>query len=154
MKEWILIFIFLGLLIYLFMYLLKLKGEVEDRAMALFNEWKEREEKNIKESAIQHSLSTIIGKVGEHIAPVVIFANYGINPKDLRFLGTPVDYIGFKGLSDGELEEILFIEVKSGKTKNLTERERQIKDIVEARKVKWVFIHLPEEIEKLRQTLF
>ncbi len=31
--------------------------------------------------------STVLGKVGEHLAPLLIFQNYDINPKDLRFMG-------------------------------------------------------------------
>lgn len=122
----------------------------ENKARELFSQWKVEAEEAIREDAIKRSLSTIIGKVGEHIAPIVIFSNYGINPKDLRFIGTPVDYVAFKGLSEGKLEEIFFIEVKSGKTYLLTEREKQIKEAVEIKKVKWLLIHLPSEIERLR----
>ncbi len=44
---------------------------------------------------------TILGKIAEHIVPFIIMSRLGINPRDLRFLGTPVDYIAFKGLSEG-----------------------------------------------------
>ena len=121
--------------------------------MELFNLWKVKEEQAIREDAIRRSLSTIIGRVGEHIAPVLVFSNYGINPKDLRFIGTPIDYIGFKGLSDGKLEEIVFLEVKSGKTERLTEREKQVKEIIDSKKVRWVFVHLPKEMEKFKETI-
>ena len=151
--EWALIFTLLGLLVLIFIQYSRLKGKVEDRAMELFNEWKTKEEKAIREDAIKHSLATIIGKVGEQIAPVVIFSNYGINPKDLRYLGTPIDYIGFKGLSEGELQEVVFIEVKSGKTALLTKNEKQVKEAVENGKVRWIFIHLPSELERFRKEM-
>ena len=153
MFEWILIFLLLIILIALFINYSRLKGAVESRAMELFNVWKAKEEQAIREDAIRRSLSTIIGRVGEHIAPVVVFSNYGINPKDLRFIGTPIDYIGFKGLSDGKLEEIVFLEVKSGKTERLTEREKQVKEIIDSKKVRWLFIHLPKEMEKFKETI-
>ena len=50
--------------------------------------------------------------VREQLAPLLIFSSYGI---DLRFVGTPIDFIAFKGLSSGRLEEVVFIEVKSGR---------------------------------------
>lgn len=120
----------------------------KEKARILFENWRKNEEKRIREDAIKRSIHTIIGKVGEHLAPLIIFSNYGINPKDLRFIGTPVDFIAFKGLSTGTPEEIIFIEVKSGKTTTLTEKERIIKRLIENKKVKWLLIHLPREFEK------
>ncbi len=92
---------------------------------------------------------TILGKIAEHIAPLIIMTRLGINPKDLRFLGTPVDYIAFKGLNDGNSQEIIFIEVKSGKSSSLSPRERAIKRLVEERKVRWVTLSLQEELEHI-----
>ena len=125
------------------------ESKAEEKAKILFQQWKENEEKRIREDAIKRSTSTILGKVGEHLTPLIIFQNYGIKPKDFRFLGTPIDFIAFKGLSDGKPEEIIFIEVKSGSSKTLSNNERKIKKLIEAGKVKWMFIHLPREIEKL-----
>ena len=79
----------------------------------MLEKWKMKEEAKIREEAIRRA--AIVGKVGEHLAPLIIFPNYGINPKDIRFIGTPIDFIVFKGLSDGKPEKIMFIEVKSGK---------------------------------------
>jgi predicted Holliday junction resolvase-like endonuclease len=127
-----------------------LQGQVEVKAQLLLNEWKEKEEERIREDAIKRSMHTIIGKVGEHLAPIIIFSKYGINPKDFRFIGTPVDFVAFKGLSEGSLTEIYFFEIKSGETKVLTEREKQIKDAIEAKRVRWELIHLPSEIDNLK----
>jgi len=176
MFEWLLIFILLFTIIILFAKYSRLKGEVErrareifekwrseelnalrreyerrseEKARILFEQWRESEEKRIREDAVKRSISTILGKVGEHLAPLIIFSNYGIKPKDLRFLGTPVDFIAFKGLSDGDPKEILFIEVKSGSSTSLTDKERKVKKLIESGKVKWMLIHLPKEIEKL-----
>jgi len=153
MFEWILIFILLAAVLILFYCYSRLKGQVEGKANQLLNEWKEREEKVIREDAVRRSTSTIIGKVGEHLAPMIIFQKYGVNPKDFRFIGTPVDFIAFKGLSEGTLEEIYFIEVKSGESKTLTEREKQVRKAVDSGKVRWLPIHLPSEIEKLKLKL-
>ena len=171
MLEWILIFVLLALVVILFYrysilkgqvgplrsqvealkgHVETLKGQIKTEAQLLFNEWKEKEEKSVREDAISRSTSTIIGKVGEHLAPIIIFSKYGINPKDFRFIGTPVDFIAFKGLSEGGLEEIYFFEVKSGETKALTDREKEIKDAIESKRIRWELIHLPSEIDKLK----
>ncbi|GBC70940.1 hypothetical protein HRbin02_00713 [Candidatus Calditenuaceae archaeon HR02] len=164
MLEWISLFVLLVLVVILFYrysiirakysilveQVEALRGQVEAKAQLLLNEWKKKEEDRLREDAIKRSMYTIIGKVGEHLAPIIIFSKYGINPKDFRFIGTPVDFIAFKGLSEGSLTEIYFFEVKSGETKVLTERERQIKDVIESKRVKWELIHLPSEIDNLK----
>ena len=142
------IFVLLVMVIVLFVKYSSLKGAVESKARGLFEEWRQREERRIREDAIKRSAATILGKVGEHLAPLLIFANYGINPKDLRFIGTPIDFIAFKGLSNDKPEEIIFIEVKSGKTATLSPREKSIKELVENKKVRWLLIHLPSELDK------
>ena len=40
-------------------------------------------------------------------------------------------------MDEGELREIVFIEVKTGQTAALTKRERQIREAVSAGRVKW-----------------
>ncbi|WP_235280355.1 Holliday junction resolvase-like protein [Thermotoga sp. Mc24] len=37
----------------------------------------------------------------------------------------------FGGLGEGNVKKIVFVEVKTGKTGNLTTRERQVRDMVE-----------------------
>ncbi len=53
------------------------------------------------------------------------------------FLGAPIDFVVFEGMSDGEIEEIVFVEVKSGDGK-LTRRERMIRDAVIDGRVSWL----------------
>jgi len=175
MLEWVLIFVLLTIIIILFhrysilkVELKNLKKQSEDKEKDLKEQIEKlnKEINNLKEQieyletegkdeAIKRSMSTIIGKVGEHLAPIVMFLNfqnYGINLKDFRFIGGPIDFIAFKGLTEEKPEEIYFIEVKSGNTANLTETQRKIKDIVEAKKVKWLTIHLPSEINTTQNT--
>ena len=116
-------------------------------------QWIKEKEEEIRKDAIKRSITTLLGKISEHIAPLLIAQKLRINPKDLRFLGTPIDYIAFKGLSDKNPEEIEFIEVKSGKTSTLTEREKAVKKLVEAGKVKWITFHITKEIEELKPTI-
>jgi predicted Holliday junction resolvase-like endonuclease len=90
-----------------------LKKQIEENVKsyyeAEFKKWIQEEEKRIRDDAINKSTATILGRVGEQLAPLLIFNNYGINPKEIRFLGNPVDFIAFKGLEDGRIEEIVFI---------------------------------------------
>ena len=134
--------------------LLELKGMVEQRAREIFEEWRDREledaasrkaeilfekwkqeyEDKIRKDAIEKSKSVIIGKVTEHLIPYLPEFKY--NPKDARFIGSPIDLIVFDGLDEGELRKIVFIEVKSSKS-TLSKRERLIRDIIKEKKVEW-----------------
>ena len=102
----------------------EVEAEVRKEYEVKLQQWIQENEKRIREDAIQKSLATILGKVGEELAPLIIFANYGIEPKDLRHIGSPVDYIAFKGYSKGGVEEIIFFEVKTGKSSRLTDAEK------------------------------
>ena len=119
-----------------------LRGQVEERAKMLYEEWARARERQIREDALKRSTAVVTGRVAEQLAPVLMFLRYGINPKDLRFIGTPVDYVVFRGLSEGRVEEVLFVEVKFGRSTALPDRERQVRDAVMGRRVRWVTLRL------------
>jgi predicted Holliday junction resolvase-like endonuclease len=96
--------------------------------------WRFEMEASIREDAIKRSSSVVSGKVTEHLVPY--FGNFPYNPKDARFLGTPIDLIVFDGMSEDNLNEIVFLEVKTGSS-SLSTRERRIKEAIMARKVVW-----------------
>lgn len=106
---------------------------------AKLNQWKSEEEKGIREDAINKSRAVIMGKVTEHIMPY--FDDFKYNPKDARFIGTPVDFIVFDGMSEGEVRQIAFVEVKTGRTGQLSKTEKQVRDAVVNREVLWDKIH-------------
>jgi len=98
--------------------------------------------------AVKRSRSVIGGQVFEQIAPLL--PNFPSDYADARFLGKPVDFIAFSGLEESsgdindsehvkkcKVNEILFIEVKTEKSQ-LNEREKAIKEAVEAKRVRWV----------------
>jgi predicted Holliday junction resolvase-like endonuclease len=97
--------------------------------------WKLRYTAAIRENAVQRSLAVTAGKVHEQLVPYL--PEFGFNPKDARFLGSPVDLVVFDGLSAGEVQRVVFLEVKTGGAA-LTERERQVRRVIEAREVAWV----------------
>lgn len=119
-------------------------GFVVGRAMtqrALELEFRERE-REVRQDSVDRSRSTLSGQVLERLAPH--FPEFPYDPTDLRFIGTPVDYIVFDGLAEGEVQEVVFLEVKSGRS-NLTTRERRVRDAVEAGAVRWDVYRVPDE---------
>ena len=98
-----------------------------------------------RKDSIARSLSVVGGKVGEQLAP--LFPRYleEFNPKDARFLGSPIDFVVFDGLDDGEVRRIVLIEVKTGKA-TVTERERLVKEGVDAGRVEFRVMRLPGAI--------
>ncbi|MEO8450172.1 MAG: Holliday junction resolvase-like protein [Gemmatimonadota bacterium] len=103
-------------------------------AVIYFLIWKAKYTKAIRSDAVQRSLAVTTGKVHEQLLPY--FPGFTFNPKDVRFLGSPVDFVVFDGLSNGRLERVVFLEVKTGDAV-LSGRERQIREVVEAGRVEW-----------------
>ncbi|MDD2516021.1 MAG: Holliday junction resolvase-like protein [Candidatus Gracilibacteria bacterium] len=89
--------------------------------------------KNRKE-AVKKSREVILGDVYEKISPLL--ENFPYSYKDLVFLGKGVDYIVFDGLSSGNLSEIVFLEIKTGKS-TLNKNERDIRNVVNAKKIRY-----------------
>ena len=102
-----------------------LRSQLHERILA---------EDAIRADAVRRSSAVVSGKVTEHLAPYM--AAFPYDPKDARFLGTPVDLIVFDGMSEDSLREIVFLEIKSGSA-TLSTRERRIRDAVLARRVVW-----------------
>jgi predicted Holliday junction resolvase-like endonuclease len=96
--------------------------------------WRLRYSAAIRENAVQRSLAVTAGKVHEQLVPYL--PEFGFNPKDARFLGSPVDLVVFDGLADGAVRRVVFLEVKTGGAV-LSARERQVRDAVEAGAVEW-----------------
>jgi predicted Holliday junction resolvase-like endonuclease len=155
----ILVLFFALLALYLLMKYIQLRGQIESRARNLYEAWQAREmdrqvsekaenlfrawkldeEKKIRQDAIKKSEAVIRGKVTEHLIPY--FPDFDYNPKDARFLGTPVDFIIFDGLSEGEMNKVVFVEVKSGKSGALSPREKLVRDCIGRGKVSYEIIH-------------
>ena len=90
----------------------------------------------IRNDAVKRSRAVLGGQMVEQIAPFL--PGFPCNPADVRFVGKPVDFVGFPGAAEGKsVEEILFIEVKSGSSV-LSKREREIKNAVNTGHVRYV----------------
>jgi predicted Holliday junction resolvase-like endonuclease len=106
-------------------------------AQILLQQWIDENNKTIRQDAIQRSQSVITGKVTEHFIPFL--PQFNFNPKDARFIGSPIDFVVFDGLDEENLREILFVEVKTGSA-SLNKRQRSIKEAIQSNKVKWLEI--------------
>ncbi|MFN0112561.1 MAG: Holliday junction resolvase-like protein [Blastocatellia bacterium] len=131
----------------------------EQRELALrearnrLTEWMQGHEKNIRQDAVQRSQAVTTGKIVEHLVPYL--PNFNYNPKDARFIGSPVDFIVFDGLSDDEDEQlsIVFVEIKTGMA-TLTKRERMVRDAIKAGRVKWAEWHASNELQQAAPGMF
>ncbi len=92
-----------------------------------------------REDAVKRSRAVLTGQIGEQFAPLL--PNFPCHAADCRFFGKPIDYIGFKGLNEGEVEEVLFIEIKSGGSM-LSRRERSLKEAIEKKRVRYVEVRI------------
>ncbi len=86
-----------------------------------------KEIKEIRKDAIEKSRLVLEGKFKEQLAPFL--PDFKFNPTDARFLGSPLDFIIFDGAAENKVKKIVFVEVKSGKSK-LTKKEEQIRDVI------------------------
>ena len=96
--------------------------------------WLKDYERKLREDAIKKSRAVLGGKFTEQLAPYLPGFKY--DPTEARFLGTPIDFIVFKGMAESEPEEIVFVEVKTGKSK-LSEREKKLRETIENKRVRW-----------------
>lgn len=90
---------------------------------------------------VQLSRTTIKGQTLEHLVPWM--SQFEYNPTDAKFLGAPIDMVIFDGLFKGNLEKIVFLETKTGKS-GLTSRERQIKKAIQEGRVEFQLLRIKE----------
>lgn len=116
-----------------------LRGEIEKNATeAAANwavKWRLENEEKIRQDAINRSYAVNMGKITEHLLP--FNEGFPFNPRDTRFLGSPIDLVVFDGISDKkDMINIYFIEVKTGNSK-LTVTQQRIKEAVERKAISW-----------------
>ena len=95
-----------------------------------------RDNSTLRKDAIKRSRSVIGGQLAEQVAPFL--PGFPCNPGDARFIGKPVDFIAFPGMTeDNTVHEVLLIEVKTGKSA-LSGREKEIRRAVAEGRVRYV----------------
>ena len=132
--------------IFLTYYFAKLRFEVR------FRQWQETEKQRWEteiekacKAAITQSRAVLGGKFVEQLAPYLPEFRY--DPTEARFIGSPIDLIVFPGLATGNPQEIVIIEVKTGKSSHLTPEERKIRQLIEDGMVRWELIQKSTEQE-------
>jgi predicted Holliday junction resolvase-like endonuclease len=120
---------------------------IEEKSRAELETWKMETTGEIRKDSVNRSRSTLKGKIAEQMAPVL--PDFGFNPADARFIGSPVDYIIFDGLTrvadDKEDDiQIVFMDVKKG-SGALTRTQRLIKQAVEKKTVAWKTMRIPDD---------
>ena len=91
-----------------------------------------------KEKSRRQSQSTRYGQLSEQFMPFL--DDYPGDPKQFRFLGSPIDGVGF------EEDKILLTEFKVADSQ-LTTRQRKIRDMVKDNKVEFVEVRITEKEE-------
>jgi predicted Holliday junction resolvase-like endonuclease len=104
-------------------------------------EWKAQYTVAVRQDAVQRSQAVTAGKVFEQLVPFL--PDFPFNPRDARFLGSPIDLVVFDGLDADDLRRVVFVEIKTGAS-TLSTRERRVRDAVQAGRVAWLELRLPE----------
>ena len=130
--------------IFLAYYLAKLRFEIR------FRQWQETEGQKwqvevekARREAITQSRAVLGGKFVEQLAPYLPEFRY--DPTEARFIGSPIDLIVFPGLAKGDPEEIVIMEIKTGKTGQLTPQQRKIRQLIEDGMVRWELVQPSSE---------
>ncbi len=94
-----------------------------------------------RREAILKSRAVLGGHFSEQLAPYL--PDFEYLPTECRFVGKPIDFIVFKGMDKKDINEVVFVEVKSGKAK-LSSSEKKLKEAINKKRVKWVEYRIPE----------
>lgn len=116
-------------------------GYLAGAALTNFN-WQNRLPK-LREEAIQKSRAVLGGKFSEQLAPFL--PGFPYRPTEARFIGSPIDFVIFSGLDEKSVSEVVFVEVKSGKSQ-ASAVEKTVRDAVMAKRVKWAEYRVPETL--------
>jgi len=105
----------------------------------------EAEIEQARKSAVTQSRAVLGGKFTEQMAPYL--PDFKYDPTEARFIGSPIDMIVFPGLAQGDPEEIIIMEIKTGKNAQLTPQERKIRQLIEDGMVRWELLQKSVEGE-------
>ena len=98
-----------------------------------------------RQASNARSRTALVAKISEHMAPLL--AGFPYNFKEARHLGELVDFIVYDGLEDGQIKNVVFLEVttkRSGRKSN--PNELMLKDAIDNGRVKYQ-VFVPERIE-------
>ena len=99
-----------------------------------------------RRDAIIRSRGTLGGRFTEQLVPYLPEFRY--DPTEARFIGTPIDLVVFPGLAQGDPQEIVIMEIKTGQTPRLSPVQLKIRQLIEDGMVRWEEIYRPIEFEE------
>lgn len=120
---------------------------VQTLRLKFLKKYFEEERSTIRTEAIKQSKSVTRGQLSEQLLPLL--PDFKYNPSDCKFVGQPIDYIIYSGMSnardsgEGEIT-VIFAEIKQGKSSR-TKIQNRIKKAIEAGRVKFETIKLDYE---------
>lgn len=98
---------------------------------------------NHRKDAIMKSRAVLGGHFTENLAPYL--PNFPFLPTECRFIGKPIDFLVFKGMDEKKIDEVIFVEVKSGNAR-LSPQEKNLKEAIDKKRVKFVEYRIPPEL--------
>lgn len=123
----------------------------EGKYLTELEKWKAEWEEKFRQDALERSRAVLKGKIAEQLAP--IFAVFGHDPSDARFIGSPIDYVIFDNYTkrkDGGSNEpitVILADIKTGESAVLTKEQKEIKKAVQEGRIKWETIDLKKKLE-------
>ena len=99
----------------------------------------------LRENAIKQSRAVLSGQFSEQISPY--FPDFPYKPTEARFIGKPIDFVVFKGMDSAKIDEVVFVEIKSGQSQ-LSPIQKSLRLAIESTKVSWYDYRVPESITK------
>ncbi len=107
--------------------------------------WGKSKVSQVKTEALKKQRPILGGQFSEQVAPLLPDFPKDLKASEARFVGKPIDFLFFKGMDDKEISEVVFVEVKTGKS-SLSPVERKLRDVIKEKKVDWREYRIPEEI--------
>jgi predicted Holliday junction resolvase-like endonuclease len=124
---------------------------IERRANSFIDKIKTEYEVQKKKSN-EIARNVLRGQITQHFVPFRSPELADISPHDMRFMGDACDLIAFKGYTDAkdkvegaEVEEVIFIEVKSGDAK-LSAYQESVKKAIDEKRVSFRIVTAPSEL--------
>lgn len=103
----------------------------------------ERQLPLLRRDAVERSRAVLTGRFSEHLAPYL--PGFPYPPTEARFLGNPVDFVVFRGLDRKAPLEVVFVEVKTGRS-SPSAVQRRLREVVERGRVRWMVYRVPGEV--------
>ena len=94
-----------------------------------------------RSDAVNRSRAVLKGQISEQLAPYL--PNFNYNSSECKFIGKPIDFIAFRGMDTGIVDEVVFVEVKSGNSK-LSSIEKEVKRAIDEGRVSFEEYHVDD----------